>query len=195
MPRTPSSDHYTRTAMALHWLMALLILGMIAVGLTMANYPIQYKFIAYNLHKSFGLTVLALSIFRVYWRLWHRPPALPPATPRWQRMGAHATHITLYGLMVGMPLSGWIMVSADAKFPTVFFSLFQVPQFPLPAAYDTHATHETFEDAHYWLAMGAIALVALHVGAALKHHLINRDDVLRRMLPRRAAALISPPSS
>ena len=195
MPRSTNSEHYTRTAIALHWLMALLILSMIAVGLTMEDFPIRYKFLAYNLHKSFGLTVLALSLYRIYWRLSHRAPALPDATPRWQRVAAHATHIALYGLMIGMPLSGWIMVSADAKYPTVFFSLFQVPQFPLPAAYDTHATHEVFEGTHYWLAMGAIGLVALHIGAALKHHFINRDGVLHRMLPRRAASLTSPSSS
>jgi len=180
----PTNPRYTRTAIVLHWTIAFLILGMIAVGLTMGDYPIKYKFLAYNLHKSFGITILALSLFRLYWRFTHRAPGLPNGMKAWERLAAHGTHWVLYFLIIAMPLSGWIFVSADAKFPTVFFSLFEVPQFPLPAAYDTHATHELFEGLHYWLAMGALGLVALHIGAALKHHFINRDNVLRRMLPR-----------
>jgi cytochrome b561 len=183
MSQPTNTERYTNVAVFLHWTMALLIIGMIGVGLTMGSYPIAYKFVAYNLHKSFGLTILALSFFRLYWRLTHRAPALPGGMRPWERLAAHASHFGFYLLMIGMPLSGWIMVSADAKFPTVFFSLFEVPQFPLPVAYDTKATHEQFEWLHYWLAMGTLGLLALHVGAALKHHFINRDTVLRRMLP------------
>jgi cytochrome b561 len=179
------TDRYDRVAVFLHWTIALLIIIMIAVGLTMGDYPIKYKFIAYNLHKSTGLTILALSLFRLYWRLSHKPPHLPEGMSGFEKFAAKSTHWMFYFLIIAMPLSGWIMVSADAKFPTVFFWLFQMPQFPLPAAYDTHATHEKFEWLHYWLAMGTLGLLALHVGAALKHHLINRDSVLRRMLPLR----------
>lgn len=182
-PDSTLSPRYHAVAVFLHWTMAALILGLILVGLTMGDYPIKYKFLAYNLHKSFGLTVLLLSVARVYWRLTHKAPPLPDGMKGWEKLAAHGTHLLLYGLMIGMPLSGWIMVSADAKYPTVFFSLFEVPQFPLPAAYDTHATHETFEGVHYYFAMGTLGLLTLHVGAALKHHFINRDAVLRRMLP------------
>lgn len=178
-----NTERYNKVAVFLHWTIALLIIGMIAVGLTMGGYPIKYKFLAYNLHKSFGITILVLSIFRLYWRLTHRAPALPDHMPLWERLAANASHYAFYFLIIAMPLSGWIMVSADAKFPTVFFSLFEVPQFPLPAAYDTSATHEQFEWLHYWLAMGTLGLLALHMGAALKHHFINHDAVLRRMLP------------
>lgn len=178
-----NAERYNKVAVLLHWTIAILIIGMITVGLTMGDYPVKYKFLAYNLHKSFGITILALSLFRLYWRLTHRVPPLPGDMPAWEKLGAHLSHWGFYALMIGMPLSGWIMVSADAKFPTVFFSLFEVPQFPLPAAYDTHATHERFETIHYWLAMGTLGLLALHVGAALKHHFINHDSVLRRMLP------------
>ncbi len=175
-------ERYNKVAVLLHWTIALLIIGMIVVGLTMGGYPIKYKFLAYNLHKSFGITILALSLFRLFWRFTHTPPALP-AMPTWEKLAAHASHLGFYVLMIGMPLSGWMMVSADAKFPTVFFSLFEVPQFPLPAAYDTRAAHDQLEWLHYWLAMGTLGLLALHVGAALKHHFINHDAVLRRMLP------------
>lgn len=183
MAMTTNAERYTKVAVLLHWVMALLIIGMIAVGLTMGDYPIAYKFMAYNLHKSFGITILALSVFRLFWRFTHRAPALPAGMAAWEKLAAHASHMGFYVLMIGMPLSGWMMVSADAKFPTVFFSLFEVPQFPLPAAYDTRAAHDQLEGVHYWLAMGTLGLLALHVGAALKHHFINRDAVLRRMLP------------
>lgn len=178
-----NAERYNKVAVFLHWAIALLIIGMIAVGLTMGDYPIKYKFLAYNLHKSFGITILALSLFRLYWRLTHRAPALPPHMPAWEKLAAHVSHWGFYFLIIAMPLSGWIMVSADAKFPTVFFTLFELPQFPLPAAYDTTYTHDMFEWLHYWLAIGTLGLLVLHVGAALKHHFINRDTVLRRMLP------------
>lgn len=178
-----NSERYNAVAVFLHWTIALLIIGMIIVGLTMGDYPIKYKFLAYNLHKSFGITILVLSLFRLYWRLTHRVPPLPAPMPAWERLAAHASHYAFYFLIIAMPLSGWIMVSADAKFPTVFFTLFEVPQFPLPAAYDTHATHEQFEGLHYWLAMGTLGLLAIHIAAALRHHFVDHDSVLRRMLP------------
>lgn len=176
-------SRYNSVAIFLHWTIALLILGMIVLGLTMEDFPIKYRFLAFNLHKSIGLTILMLSLFRLYWRLTHRPPALPEKMKAWERFAAHASHWAFYFLIIAMPLTGWITVSADAKFPTVFFTLFEVPQFPLPAAYDTHAVHEQFESLHYWLAMGTLALLVLHVGAALKHHFLDHDSVLRRMLP------------
>lgn len=189
-----NTPRYSAVAVFLHWAIAFLIIGMLVLGLTMSGYPTKYKFLAYNLHKSFGITVLVLSLLRLVWRIIHRPPALPESMKPWEKNAAHLGHWGLYFLMIAMPLSGWIMVSADAKYPTVFFSLFQVPQFPLPAAYDTHATHERFEWLHYWLAIGAIALVSGHALAALKHHFINRDSVLRRMLPlwlqRRGTAVL-----
>jgi cytochrome b561 len=188
------SPRYTKTAIALHWTIGLLIIGMLILGLTMGGFPTKYKFIAYNLHKSFGLTVLVLSLFRVYWRLTHRAPPMPASMKRWEKCAAHAAHLGLYFLMIAMPLSGWILVSADAKYPTVFFSLFEVPQFPLAPAYDTHDTHELFETLHYWFAMGAIGLIAAHFAAAMKHHFISKDSVLRRMLPlwlqRRGTAVL-----
>ncbi len=178
-----NTPRYDRVAVFLHWTIALLIIVMLILGLTMGDYPTKYKFLAYNLHKSTGITILALSLVRLYWRFTHKAPPLPDHMSGFEKFAAKATHWFFYFLILAMPLSGWIMVSADAKFPTVFFTLFEVPQFPLPLAYDTHATHETFEGLHYWLAIIAIGLIVLHVGAALKHHFINHDAVLRRMLP------------
>lgn len=178
-----NTPRYDKVAIFLHWAIALLIIVMLTVGLTMEDYPIKYKFLAYNLHKSTGIMVLVLSLFRLYWRFTHKAPPLPDGMSGFEKFAAQATHWFFYFLIIAMPLSGWIMVSADAKFPTVFFTLFEVPQFPLPTAYDTHATHEQFEALHYYLALGTIGLIALHVAAALKHHFINHDAVLRRMLP------------
>ena len=176
-------ERYNAVAVFLHWTMAILILGQLAVGLTMENYPGSARALTYGLHKSFGLVILLLSITRLGWRLAHPVPHMPAHMPGWQKLAARLSHWAFYALMIAMPLSGWIMVSADARHPTVFFMLAEVPQFPLPAAYDTRATHERFEWLHYWLAIGTILLLALHVAAALKHHFLDRDTVLRRMLP------------
>lgn len=183
------TERYSAVAIFLHWTIALLILGMIAVGLTMEDYPISIRFTAYNLHKSFGLTILALSLFRLYWRLSHTPPPYPESMKAWEKLAAKTTHWLFYFLIIAMPLSGWLFVSAFAKFPTVFFNLAEIPHLPVPKAYGP-----SLKALHYWLAMGTLGLLALHVGAALKHHFITRDSVLRRMLPlwlqRRGKAIL-----
>jgi cytochrome b561 len=131
-------------------------------------------------HKAIGITVLALTVLRVAWRLVHRPPPLPAFTPAWERGVAHATHWTLYVLLLVMPLSGWAMVSGpEGRRPLTWLGVADLPYLPVSGA-TAGAGHE----AHELLGWLMLALVVLHVAAALRHHLILRDSILLRMLPR-----------
>lgn len=148
----------------------------------------------FQLHKSFGLTVLALSLFRLGWRLSHSAPALPEGMPAHERFLAKSVHVLFYVLMFAMPLSGWAYVSTGwsesferfFSVPTVWFGLIEIPHLPFIASLGEDARRSLGElaiEAHEVLAYGAIGLIVLHVAAALKHHLIDRDHVLAHMLP------------
>lgn len=176
---------YDPVAVTLHWVIAFSIISMIPLGFFMGDLPISIRFDGYAVHKSLGLTVLALSIFRFIWRLLNPPPALPSGMKPHERKLAKLTHWLFYLLIVAMPLSGWLMVSASRKYPTVYFWLGEVPFIPMPVGIDGKATAEFFNQYHELLAYGALVLIVLHIGAALKHHFINKDSVLTRMLPRR----------
>lgn len=178
------SLRYDPVAVALHWATALLIMLMIPFGLLLGELPASVKFDGYALHKSIGLVVLALGVFRLIWRFMNPPPALPESMPASTRFLAHSAHWMLYFLIIAMPLSGWIMISATAKYPTVFFWLGEAPFLPMPTGIDKHEVHEQFETYHLYLAYGAIALIVLHIGAALQHHFILKDGITARMLPR-----------
>ncbi|MGE0047215.1 MAG: YceI family protein [Hyphomonadaceae bacterium] len=189
--------HYTSVAVLLHWAIAIAIILMIPLGLWM-HHAIEepetqaQALAAYQLHKSVGLTILVLSIFRLGWRLLNPPPPLPAASPWWEKMAALAVHWLFYFLIIAIPLTGWIYVSAqwreDGPFnvPTLWFGLFNVPHlFGL-----SHAPFETREsvadvsmEAHELMAKATIGLIALHVAAALKHQIYDRDEVLGHMVP------------
>lgn len=184
MQNALTAKRYDPVAVTLHWVIAISIILMIALGLTMEDYPISIKFDAYIFHKSLGLTVLGLSIFRLIWRLLNPPPALPDSLSSRDKLVANAVHWVLYFLMIAMPLSGWLMVSASKKYPTVFFWLGEVPFIPLPEDMTNKATAVMFGEYHYYLAIGAIVLVLGHAAAALQHHFIKKDGILLRMLPK-----------
>ncbi len=174
---------YGTVAMTLHWLIALAIVGMLIVGKYMADLPNTdpNKFALFQLHKSFGITILTLTVLRIGWRLTHPVPALPPGMPAWQRWGAHISHYGLYALMLAIPLSGWAMVSASTLgIPTLLFGAVELPSLPITP---DRETHEALEETHELLGNIMIGLLILHVVAALKHHFVDRDTVLRRMLP------------
>ena len=172
-------NHYTATAKALHWLMALLLIGLFTLGIYMHELPLSpRKLQLYSWHKWAGVTAFLLVALRLAWRLAHRPPALPDAMPRLVRRVASATHGLLYLLMFAIPLSGWLMSSAKG-FQTVYFGVLPLPDLLQKDA----ALGETLQRIHMLLNFTLAALVAGHVGAAIKHHLIDRDDVLSRMLP------------
>ncbi len=176
---TPT-DRYTTPAIALHWLLALLILGSLAVGLYMTGLaltPTRLKL--YNWHKWAGSVILALSLLRLAWRLAHRPPA-PVPMPAWQTRVFVLSHHALYALFIAVPLAGWAYSSA-AGFPLVVFGVLPLPDF-VPVDRDLAAVLKPLHKALAW-ALGALS--ALHIAAALKHQLIDRDHLLRRMMPGR----------
>lgn len=179
-----TSQRYDPIAVALHWVMALLIIFMLALGFLMGDFPITIKFTAYNLHKSIGITIIALSLFRLVWRLLNPPPALPSTMSGREKFLAHAAHAMLYGLMIGLPLSGWLMVSALPKYPIVFFGLGEAPFLPMPPLNDAKMVNAWLNEVHELLAYGGAALILLHLGAALQHHFVKRDAILLRMLPK-----------
>ena len=180
-----ANARYDSVAVTLHWVTAICIIAMIPLGFFMGDLPISIKFDAYAVHKSIGITVLGLSIFRLVWRLMNPPPALPTGMKNYEYILAKLTHWLFYFLIIAMPLSGWIFVSASQKYPTVYFWMGEVPFLPMPEGIDAKATNELFKEFHETLAYGAIALITLHIAAALKHRFIMRDDVLARMLPNR----------
>ncbi len=166
-------------ARTLHWIMAVLIIGLGLVGLYMSDLPNSpQKIKIYALHKSIGLTVLALLLLRLAWRMADRRPDELPM-PRWQALTARAVHGLLYLLMLALPLSGWLYNSASG-YPLQWFSLFNLPS--LTGGADA-ALKGLAHDVHeYGFFVLVLALLA-HAGAALKHHFIDRDDTLVRMLP------------
>ena len=173
-------DRYTRTAIVLHWLLALMIVGSFGVGLYMADLPFSpSRLKLYNWHKWAGVTILALSAARLLWRLSHRPPADLPM-PAWQQRAAHAVHLLLYGLFFAVPLAGWAYSSA-AGFPVVWFGVLPLPDF-VPV---DRALAEAIKPVHKLLAFALTGTVLLHVAAALKHHFIDRDGTLQRLRLRR----------
>lgn len=177
----PTATRYDPIAIALHWLLALMIAGAFAVGLFMHDLPLTpMRLKLFNWHKWAGVTILALSALRLLWRLSHRPPAPPPG-PAWQRRAAAATHAALYALFFAVPLAGWAYSSA-AGFPVVLFGVLPLPDFVTP----DRALAEALKPLHAALAFTLAAAVLLHVAAALKHHVIDRDGLLQRMRPGRA---------
>ena len=171
---------YDTTAIAFHWLLALMIVVSLSVGLVMTALPFSpTRLKLYNWHKWAGVTILALSAARLAWRLTHTPPA-DVAMPGWQRRAAHLAHWALYAFFFAVPLAGWAYSSA-AGFPVVVFGLFPLPDFVAP----DRALAETLKATHRWLAYALAATVALHVAGALKHHFIDRDGLLLRMRPGR----------
>jgi cytochrome b561 len=174
-----SSTRYGGVAIGLHWLIAVAIVGSFSVGLYMADLPLSpLKLKLYSWHKWAGVTIFLCVVLRLVWRLLHRPPELPTGMPAWQRKAAEATHVLLYLLMFAVPLSGWLMSSAKG-FQTVWFGVL-----PLPDLLDKNKDlGDLLQEVHELLNFSMAALVVAHLGAALKHHFIDRDDVLTRMLP------------
>jgi cytochrome b561 len=172
-----ASDRYTKTAIALHWLIAALVIGQFAWGWWMQEIPKQPPGVradAFNLHKSFGLTLLALMLARLGWRLAHRPPPLP-AMPRWQANLAHANHVVLYAALLTMPLAGYLG-SVWSGYPVRYFGMV----LPAWGAKDI-ALKDLMSSIHFGASWVLAAAVALHVAAALKHAFVDRDGILARM--------------
>lgn len=174
-------DRWGPVSQLFHWLVVLMILGMGTVGLVMTemrNSPDKVQL--YHLHKSFGITLLALVTLRLAWRLFAGTPLAVAGTPHWQERIASLTHWMLYVLLFAIPLTGWLFNSA-AGFPLRWFGLFNLPAL----AGKDQALREQAGEAHELLFWALIALAVVHAGAAFYHHLFQRDATLARMLPRR----------
>ncbi len=168
---------YTVPAVVLHWLIAGLIFVAFPLGVYMSDLPLSpTRLQLYSYHKWIGITVLLLVGLRIVWRLTHRPPALPDDLPRWQRAASHAVHGLLYGLILAVPMTGWLMSSAKG-FQTVWFGVL-----PLPDLVEKNRElGQALGNAHELLNYFLLALVILHVAAALKHHFHEGRPFLQRM--------------
>jgi len=174
-----TSSRFGYVAMTLHWAMALLIIGLLALGLYMTDLPSSLrKLQLIGWHKSFGLLVLMLVVIRILWRFINVTPGYSTAVPAWQKQAAHGMHFVLYGFMLVMPITGWLMSSA-AGVTVSFFGLFTLPNLvPTSPMWQNY-----FFQIHSTGAFVLIGLICLHVLAALQHHFWEKDDILRRMLP------------
>ena len=174
-------DHpsYGVVAIALHWLVLALIISSWALGLYMVDLPFSpqmLKFISW--HKWLGVTIFLIALWRVAWRVTHPAPPPPDSMPSWQRVAMGISHLLLYLLAIAIPLTGWLFSSASG-IPTVYLGWIQLPDL---VAKDKPVA-ELFRQAHVFLNVTLFAIVCIHVAAALKHHIFDRDEVLVRMLP------------
>lgn len=170
---------YGGVAIALHWLVAIAVVVTFPLGVYVADLPPaagKAELAAY--HRWIGVTVFALMAARLAWRLAHRPPPLPAALPRWQRRAAAIAHGGLYALLLAIPLSGWLYSSA-AGVPTVYLDRWRLPDL----VGESDALAAVLKLAHQSLNFALLALVVVHVAAAVKHHFVERDGLLARMLP------------
>jgi cytochrome b561/polyisoprenoid-binding protein YceI len=175
-----ASQRYSAVAIALHWLIALALAFQLALGFSMPQD--ERGFAMFQLHKSVGITILLLTLLRIGWRLTHRPP--PAVESGAMGTVAKAVHVLLYVFMLGAPLTGWALVSTDPLgIPTLLFGTVPWPHLPLPAG-----INEAAEGAHGLLAWLGIALIVLHVVGALRHQLLLKDGLLRRIGPGGSAA-------
>ncbi len=175
--------YYGLAAQGFHWLVAALVLTTIGIALYMTGLPLSPdKIKVYNLHKSIGVTILALAVLRLLWRLASPAPPLPADMAPWERRAARASHVALYGLLFAQPAIG-VLHSNAASFPVVVFGVFALPAVIGPDA----ELKQVLEVVHRWLGRGFLGLICLHVAAALRHHFVLKDDIMRRMLPGRRA--------
>ena len=196
-PAPPQQQRYTAVAIALHWIIAFSIIGLIAVGWLMEEMdPGPDYFAIVQLHKSFGITILLLSVARIIWRLMNPPPPEPPM-PGWQKLAASAVHVLFYVLIIAMPLTGWIMASASTDAPTRYFGLVDIrlPGIPALDLATREGLEEGFEQVHGNLAWVIIGLLVLHVAGALKHQFVDKDGLLARMAPGLFGRTAGPPDN
>lgn len=185
MPRARLANtmqRYGFVAIALHWIMAVLILALLGLGLYMVTLPDvgfdKDKITLILYHKELGVLALVLVALRFAWRLGNRVPQLVENLPEWQKVAARFVHLCFYGLLFALPITGLLMSSA-AAIPVSFFGWFQLPDF----VSQSEPLFQLFIAIHKWLGYALIAFVCVHVGAALRHHLFLKDDTLRKILP------------
>lgn len=173
-----NQNGYTLTAIVLHWAIAALIVSAIAFGAYMVRLSISpAKLKLFSYHKWIGVTIFLVALVRILWRASHPAPRLPETMPSWERIAARATHLALYAFIVIVPVTGWLTSSAHG-FQTVYFGVLPLPEL-LEKNKELAGRLETL---HFALNKTLLLLALMHAGAAFKHHFIDRDDVLKRML-------------
>lgn len=174
-----TAEKYGTVAILLHWLIAILIIGLLALGLYMVDLPISLqKLKFYGWHKEFGILVLILATLRIVWRAINPTPELPAYMPTIQKIAALFVHYVFYVFMFAMPITGWIISSA-AGLSVSFFGLFLLPNFVTP---NQHVMH-LFESIHEWLAYGLMVCIGLHIIAVIHHYIVHQDNLLRKIWP------------
>lgn len=184
---SPNSEtqRYHLVAMRLHWIIALLLVGNLALGFMLGGIPQELRGQAYMMHKSLGLSVLMLTLVRLLWRILASAPPME-SVKGWEKNLAVAVHALIYLLTLAIPFSGWLLVSASGKYPTIFFNLMEWPHLPFFMGFAEDARRTlagNIAEAHEKLSFALVALLALHVAAALRHHWFLKDDTLLRMMP------------
>lgn len=189
MTAVKDTGRYTGVAIALHWIMAALLISVILYGWWLED---QRELISsydeflelksgFNWHKTAGLIILALSVFRLVWRLTHKVPPLPAGMATWERIGARFSHIGFYVLMIGLPLGGYMVASAyGSEQPILLFDAIELPKLPVPQTPEFQKLAGSMHSAGSWALIG---LMALHIAAAMKHEFVKNDGVLARMIP------------
>lgn len=184
------TPRYTAVAIALHWILAVLLIGMVYFGWYMEDLrdalfagtaSVEAVQQAYNLHKTTGILILLLSLIRLGWRLTHKTPGMPQGMKPWEKLAAHATHWAFYVLMIGMPILGWISASAS-ELPSFLFNNpdLPLPRLPVPQSESLHEVSASIHGAGGW---PILILFGLHVAAALKHQFVDHDGLIARMIP------------
>lgn len=172
-------NRYGLVSVLLHWVMAVIVIGLLVLGLYMVSLPIGLqKLKLFGWHKAFGILILMLVSLRLGWRLSSTQPVLPAHMRHMERLAATTAHIALYFCMIAMPITGWLMSSA-AELPVSFFGLFVLPDLVSPNV----VLRDMLATIHQCLAYSLIVLICLHIAAALQHHFYYKDDILTRMLP------------
>jgi cytochrome b561 len=177
---------YSHIAILLHWVIAALILTNLGLGWWMQTLDGLSQFEKFQLHKSIGVLVLLLSVARLLWRMTHAAPPYPATMKPWEKLAASSVHWAFYGIMIGLPMTGWLVVSTSTfNLPTLLFHTVPWPHLPVhDLAMDARMqVNHLSAGAHKLLGYGTAALIALHVGAALKHQFVTGDKVLSRMVP------------
>jgi Cytochrome B561 len=181
-----TKERYGAVAIALHWIMALGLGGLVAMGLYMVGLPeigfdkLKITLILY--HKELGLAALLVAAIRLAWRMTNALPALVSTLPYWQKVMARLVHLSFYGLMFALPISGLLMSSA-AAIPVSAFGMFDIPDWVAPS----EALFRRLIQVHRWLGYALLVLISIHAGAALMHHFVRRDDTLKKMLSPKPA--------
>ena len=169
---------YTKVAIWLHWLIGLAVIANIGLAMLTEGMPRDVHRAAMGVHKALGIAILALTLVRIVWRLLHKPPPLPESISRWQRSLSRIVHFLFYALLLMLPLSGWVWMSAADR-PIDVFGLFTVPSIAAP----DRALAELMHERHELLGLTMLALVIIHIAAALKHQFVDRSGIPARMNP------------